>query len=368
MKKSIIYSVLGSIVLAVFFIVYYVKLEAKDPVTIGKEGSWNESHTIYTNENGVSITDGELEFLKSISRYGIQGEEDLSNFFTEKQLEDFFPVTLKYQNNSYEGIYNDWIFLLPEGAKKVGQVKKIRDDQDRVYEQLEELEATKNGTYLGIEKDCEVFQTEGRKEVLYVKVLSEDKYYIFTQKDTGFVGEWNEDNTVYTNAYFVEIPKDVYQQIAKKYNKEGKKAEDFLNLYHQMDLNMYLPMEIQYENKRYQFSLLNETEEEMKKRKEYLQDHAFLSGLKEVGKIQRFTGDNVDRTVSELEMTANGSAYPIGFQVGTSIYQNEEDKSVLLLKNNDLVTFYGEILEETEQADENLLEEQSYFVFLEVKE
>lgn len=357
-------------IVALVFANIHKKKEAN--VANTREGKWNETHTIYTNANGISVTENELAYLKSVSRYGIQSEEDMESFFQENQVEDFFPIKLKYEDQIYEAICNDWIVNLPDDAKEIGQVKHIYSDQDRVYEEIENMGMTKNADVLGIEEGDFIFQSSKREEVLYVKAGTEDHYCIFTKTNTGFTGEWNEDHTIYTNAHFVEIPKEVYDLVVKEQGNDEEKALKIINYYYQMDVSLNLPIYIRYNGKLYSFSLLGENEKNLKASEQYMQEQAFVNGIKEVGTIKKLVGDNSNRVVQELEITANAGGYPLEIKVGTPIYQSDEEPKFLLLKNSGVVFLggdeTGENLEKKDVEQEGSLATQEYLFFMQVEE
>ena len=106
----------------------------------------------------------------------------------------------------------------------------------------------------------------------------------------------------------------------------------------------------------------------------YEKDQEFLNGIKEVAQIKALVGDSVDRTVKELEITANAGGTIFGIKAGTPIYQNEENQEVLLLKNDQFVVM--DSLSEEQETDTTYEEEtnqseesdQQYLYFFQVEE
>lgn len=343
-------------------------------ITTAQEG-WNEEKTIYTNSYGMTITKNEFEYLKTELLTPLDSEDDLEIFIDEKQKESIFPVFLNYEDILYEGVLYNKVALLPEGAKEVGTVKAIREDQDFVYTGIEPFEVTKNAVKLGIAQNSSIYQNENRKELLYVESKEKDGYFIFIQKDTGFQGEWNEEHTIYTNAKFVDIPKEVYDAIGVQIEREGETLEKYINLFYQFDLDLHLPFDLRYDGKLYRMNLFEEPDSKQYQMIEkYEMDEEFLNGIKEIAQIKALVGDNIDRTVKELEITANAGGAMLGIKVGTPIYQNEENQEVFILKNDQLVVM--DSLSEEQETDTTYEEETSqdeetneeYFYFFQVKE
>ena len=93
---------------------------------------------------------------------------------------------------------------------------------------------------------------------LPVEAKEKDGYFIFVQKDTEFKGEWNKEHTIYTNANFVEIPKEVYDEIGTQVEQKGKKLEKYINFFYQCDIDWYLPVDIRYQGNLYRMYLFQD--------------------------------------------------------------------------------------------------------------
>lgn len=334
----------------------------KDSTTevVSTRKGWNEEQTIYKNSYGVTVTKNELEYLKTEILTPLESEEDLDIFVEREYMESLFPVFLNYEGTLYKGILEDRVVLLPKEAKEVGTVKAIRDDQDFVYTKMDSFEVSKNAVKLGIAPNSPIYQNQDRKELLYVEAKEKDGYFIFVQKDTEFKGEWNKEHTIYTNANFVEIPKEVYDEIGTQVEQKGKKLEKYINFFYQCDIDWYLPVDIRYQGNLYRMYLFQDMNNNYyKKSQKYGTDQEFLDGIKEVAQIKAVVGDNKRRDVQELEITANVSNILADIKEGTLIYQNENNPEVLLLKNNQL-TSMGSLLEEEFT--------QEYFYFFRIKE
>lgn len=173
MKNKIWKIGLSVIVVCIFFLLFWKNGEEAEK-TVGK---WNESHTIYTNGNDVSINEQEYDYL--IEEYGSKEEVDQ---LTQDMVDASFFVGLQVKNQEFLSDLAGHVHDLPEGFQEIGTIQSISKFRYGMLDERKEFEATANVRFIASVGN-KVYQNESHPETILVEGDG-GSYYIFTLDGT----------------------------------------------------------------------------------------------------------------------------------------------------------------------------------------